>query len=182
MTMSINAASVTLVGRAGTHPQLSVGSTGDRVNLRVVATERYFDRTANDWVDGDEFGVTVVCWKALATAVLNTVRKGDPVIVGGRIATRRFEKNGVTQYFTEVKADFVGLDVAKSGHRFARKSIERLEPVDASAAPSDAEQPEAEAELNPARPLVEEPADDFGMPWDSELDSGDRDGQLVTVE
>ena len=47
--------------------------------------------------------------------MLSTVRKGDPVIVSGRIATRRFEKNGVTQYFTEVKADFVGLDVAKAG-------------------------------------------------------------------
>ena len=122
--MSRDAASVTLVGRAGSHPQLSMGSTGDRVSLRVVATERRFDKTADDWVNGDEFGVTVVCWKTLATAVLNTVRKGDPVIVGGRIATRRFEKDGVTQYFTEVKADFVGLDVAKAGNRFTRTTAD----------------------------------------------------------
>ena len=113
--MSMNAASVTLVGRAAAHPQVSVGSTGDRVSFRVVATERYFDKALNDWVSGDEFGVTVVCWRTLGTAVLTTVRKGDPVIVSGRIATRRFEKNGTTQYFTEVKADFVGLDVAKAG-------------------------------------------------------------------
>ena len=59
--MSRDVASVTIVGRAGTHPQLSVGPTGDRVSFRVVATERRFDRTADDWVDGDEFGVTVVC-------------------------------------------------------------------------------------------------------------------------
>ena len=116
--MSRDVASVTIVGRAGTHPQLSVGLTGDRVSFRVVATERRFDRAADDWVDGDEFGVTVVCWRTMATAVLNTVRKGDPVVILGRISTRRFERDGVTQYFTEVKADFIGLDVAKAGTRF----------------------------------------------------------------
>ena len=95
--MSRDAASVTMVGRAGTHPQYRREFAGDRVSLRVVATERWFDKAANDWVDGDEFGVTVVCWKGLGGAVLNTVRKGDPVIVvTGRITTRRFEKDGAT--------------------------------------------------------------------------------------
>ena len=178
--MSINAASVTLVGRAGTHPQVSVGSTGDRVNLRVVATERYFDRTANDWVDGDEFGVTVVCWRSLGKAVLNTIRKGDPVIVSGRIATRRFDKDGVTQYFTEVKADFVGLDVAKSGNRFSRNQIEPRESVQPAAAPTDADV--ANGEPDPGRPLVEEPADDFGAPWDAGWGTGDPNDRLVSVE
>ena len=55
--------------------------------------------------------------------MLNTVRKGDPIIVTGRIATRRFEKDGATQYFTEVKADFVGLDVARTGARFTRSRV-----------------------------------------------------------
>ncbi|ACV78201.1 single-stranded DNA-binding protein [Nakamurella multipartita] len=119
-----HAASITLVGRAGTDPQLSSGPTGDRVSLRVVATERRFDRGIQEWVDGDEFGVSVVCWKALATAVLGTVRRGDPVIVCGRIATRRFDKDGVTQYFTEIKADAIGLDVAKVGGRIARRSTD----------------------------------------------------------
>jgi single-strand DNA-binding protein len=114
-----------------------LGPTGDRVSLRVVATERRFDRAADDWVNGDEFGVTVVCWKTLATAVLNTVRKGDPVIVAGRIATRRFEKEGVTQYFTEVKADFFGLDVAKAGTRFTRNPLEPREPAETGAQPAE---------------------------------------------
>ena len=106
----------------------------------MVATERRFDRTADDWVDGDEFGVTVVCWRTMATAVLNTVRKGDPVVIVGRIITRRFERDGVTQYFTEVKADFVGLDVAKAGTRFTRNPLEPRpaeEPTGSQAARAD---------------------------------------------
>jgi single-strand DNA-binding protein len=125
--MSRDVASVTIVGRAGNNPQVTMGTTGERVNFRVIATERRFDKALDDFVDGDQFGVTVVCWKTLAAAVLSSVRKGDPVLVSGRITTRRFEKNGVTQYFTEVKADFVGLDVAKSATRFTRKLIEPIE-------------------------------------------------------
>lgn len=117
-----HAASITLVGRVGTNPQLSSGATGDRVTFRVVATERRFDRLAQDWVDGDEFGVSVLCWRGLATSVLGVVRKGDPVVVTGRISTRRFaDQQGVTQFFTEVKADTIGLDVGKVGNRIARK-------------------------------------------------------------
>lgn len=117
-----HAASVTLIGRVGTNPLLSSGTTGDRVTFRVVSTERRFDRAGQEWVDGDEFGVSVLCWRGLATAVLGIVRKGDPVVVTGRISTRRFvDKLGVTQFFTEVKADTVGLDVAKVGNRIARK-------------------------------------------------------------
>lgn len=116
-----HAASITLTGRVGTDPLLSSGVTGDRVTFRVVATERRFDRDGQEWVDGDEFGVRVICWRSLASAVVATVRKGDPVVVVGRIATRRFEKDGTTQYFTEVKADTVGLDVARVGGRIARK-------------------------------------------------------------
>ncbi|MEP6559859.1 MAG: single-stranded DNA-binding protein [Nakamurella sp.] len=132
--MSRDVASVTIVGRAGNNPQVAVGTTGERVNFRVIATERRFDKALDGFVDGDQFGVTVVCWKTLASAVLNSVRKGDPVLVSGRIATRRFEKNGATQYFTEVKADFVGFDVSKAGSRFSRKAFE---PVGSSDAPGE---------------------------------------------
>ncbi len=122
--MSRDVASVTLVGRVGNNPQVSLGPSGDRASFRMITTERRFDKAADDWVDGDEFGVSVVCWKALANAVLATVRKGDPLVVTGRIATRRFDKDGVTQYFTEVKADVVGLDIGRAGNRFVRQSPE----------------------------------------------------------
>lgn len=113
-------ATVTIVGRAATNPQVSQTSNGDRVTFRVVSTERRFDEGTGEWVDGDEFGVGVVCWRQQAKAVLTTVRRGDPIVVIGRISTRRFERNGQTDYFTDVKGDFVGLDVGRMGSRFVR--------------------------------------------------------------
>ena len=118
--MSRDLNSMTLVGRAGTQPQVSSGATGDRVSFRMVATERYFDKKAGDWVDGEELWISVVCWRTLANPVLTGVRKGDPIMVVGRVNIRQYEKNGVTQYFTELKADFVGLDISRAQSRFTR--------------------------------------------------------------
>jgi single-strand DNA-binding protein len=176
MTMSRDAAAVTLVGRAGTHPQIS-GNSPDRVSLRIITTERWFDKATNVWVDGDEFGVTVVCWKGLGGAVLKTVRKGDPIIVTGRITTRRFEKDGATAYFTEVKADVVGLDVARMGARFARVAFEPRETTDAAegtdlAAPADGQQ----SDLPEPGVDGERPAD-----WDDPQQPTDH-GLLVSVD
>jgi len=122
--MRMDAATVTIVGRAGTNPTVSASPKGDRVTFRVISTERRFDETRQDWVDGDEFGVSVVCWRGLASSVLTTVRKGDPIVVIGRISTRKYEKNGGVEYFTDVKGDFVGLDVAKLANRFTRSTFE----------------------------------------------------------
>ncbi len=161
--MSVDAATVTLTGRAATNPTVVAGAKGDRVSFRVVATERRYDEASGEWADGDEFGVTVVCWRQLAAGVLQLVRKGDPLIVKGRISTRKFERDGVIDYFTDVKADHVGFDVAKGATR-----IKRLEtPTDAAVAPTRPElahedsgisagDPFAEAdEQGAARPLVD---------------------------
>jgi single-strand DNA-binding protein len=179
--MSRDVASVTIVGRAGTHPQLSVGLTGDRVSFRVVATERRFDRTADDWVDGDEFGVTVVCWRTMAAAVLNVVRKGDPVVIVGRISTRRFERDGVTQYFTEVKADFVGLDVARAGTRFTRNPMEPRPAEEPTGLPAGSDQA-GSASPPDGDPATRE-AEEFRAQWEAENDAGDgRTEELVSVD
>lgn len=112
----MNAAEVRLTGRVTAHPTVSVGERGDRVTFRILSTERRFVPETREWVDGDQFGVTVVSWGALATAVIGLVRKGDPVVVLGRISSRQFERStGGTDYWTEIKADMVALDLGRGG-------------------------------------------------------------------
>lgn len=180
-----HAATITLVGRVGTDPHLTPTATGDRTSLRVVATERRLDRNTQEWVDGDEFGVSVVCWRALATAVVATVRKGDPVVVTGRISTRRFvDNNGATQYYTEVKADTVGLDVGRVGNRIIRKQPDVFA-GGASAGPGQAGSEATRADPGPigAGPgyadLPAEPDLDDD-PWGLPDQEAGRSGELVT--
>jgi single-strand DNA-binding protein len=122
--MRMDGAELTMSGRAATNPAIS-GGKGERVSFRAVSTERRFDEASGDWVDGDEFGVTVVCWRQLGSSVLQLLRKGDPVVVVGRISTRKFERDGVVDYFTEVKADHVAFDVARSVGRVKREDVLR---------------------------------------------------------
>ena len=175
--MRMDAATVTIVGRAGTNPMVSASPKGDRVTFRVISTERRFDEARQDWVDGDEYGVSVVCWRGLASAVLTTVRKGDPIVVIGRISTRRYEKNGSVEYFTDVKGDFVGLDVAKLGSRFSRSTFESRDQNEPGSAPA---LDPAGAPVDPAAAELSGEASD--PPFDAEpswlVDQADRSPAL----
>ncbi|WP_166442058.1 single-stranded DNA-binding protein [Nakamurella flava] len=121
----MNAAEVRLAGRVTAHPTVSLGERGDRVTFRILSTERRFVPDTREWVDGDQFGVTVVCWGQLATSVIGLVRKGDPVIVIGRISSRQFERStGGTDYWTDIRADAVALDLGRGGAgRWMRRPI-----------------------------------------------------------
>jgi single-strand DNA-binding protein len=120
--MRNDGAELTLSGRAATNPSIS-GGNSERVTFRAVSTERRYDEAAAEWVDGDEFGIAVVCWRQLGTSVLSLVRKGDPVVVTGKLTTRRYEKDGVTDYFTECKADHVAIDVGRAAGRIRRQEL-----------------------------------------------------------
>ncbi|GGM06961.1 single-stranded DNA-binding protein [Nakamurella endophytica] len=169
--MRTDAAAVTIVGRVASNPTVTATTGGERLSMRVVATERRYDEAAAQWTDGDEFGVTVVGWRRVASGVIAHVRKGDPVVVVGRISTRRFEReDGVTDYWTDVKADVVALDVARMAGRFARVEQPGPPPGPAGgdepdgagpaagtpAAADRSDDPDAAArqEADPARPLV----------------------------
>ena len=175
--MRMDAATVTIVGRAGTNPMVSTSPKGDRVTFRVISTERRFDEARQGWVDGDEYGVSVVCWRGLASAVLTTVRKGDPIVVIGRISTRKYEKNGGVEYFTDVKGDFVGLDVAKLGSRFSRSTFESRDQNEPGSAPA---LDPAGAPVDPAAAELSGEASD--PPFDAEpswlVDQADRSPAL----
>jgi single-strand DNA-binding protein len=119
--MRMDAATVTIVGRAVTNPVLTTSVAADRATFRVVSTERRLDQATNEWVDGEEFGIGVVCWRYLAQRVADTIRVGDPIVVIGRISTRKYERSdGSSDYFTDVRADLVAVDVSKMGGRFVR--------------------------------------------------------------
>ncbi len=133
----MGSATAHLVGNVATELKKSLENEGrERVSFRVIATERRRD-AAGIWVDGDEFGVSVVCWGVLARHVASSVRLGDPVLVSGRLATRRYEVDNETKYITELKANQVGPDLTRGRSTFQRQSqageaVEAPEPADSA--------------------------------------------------
>ncbi len=143
-------ATLTISGNVVADPRIS-GSPDDpdRVNFRVVSNRRRRDPETGEWTDAGEYGVNVVCWRRLARGVAQTVRRGDPVLVTGRIFQHEYQgSDGSRRWMTEVTADFVGYDLSKGAGRFYRFS--RLDRVngrddDAPSAPTSGEAPAASA-------------------------------------
>jgi single-strand DNA-binding protein len=82
------------------------------VNLRVASNSRRFDREANEWRDGDTTYIGATCWRTLAVNVCATLRKGDSVVVFGKLLQRSYEaKEGGQRTVLEIDAISVGPDL-----------------------------------------------------------------------
>ena len=81
-------------------------------NFRVASKERRFDRSGGTWVDGDRLYIDVRCWRGLAQNAFESLKKGDPVVVTGRIFTRNYEHQGQSRTSTTLEARSVAADLA----------------------------------------------------------------------
>jgi single-strand DNA-binding protein len=119
----LNDAQVSLTGYVATQPFTRTVKTTGAMNctMRVAWTPRRQDRVTGEWVDGNTSYVTVICWRKLATNVAICVRKGDPVVVKGRLSVRPYDdKEGVPRLAVEVDASSVGHDLSRGVASFQR--------------------------------------------------------------
>ncbi|HEY3902650.1 MAG TPA: single-stranded DNA-binding protein [Streptosporangiaceae bacterium] len=120
--MYLNEAQISLTGYVATQPLVrSTPSGALNVSMRVAWTPRRQDRVTGEWVDGNTSYVTVICWRKLASNAGVCVRKGDPVVVKGRLSIREFEdKQGMRRTAVEVEASSVGHDLSRGVAQFQR--------------------------------------------------------------
>ena len=120
--MYLNEAQISLTGYVATQPLVRTTPSGAlNVSMRVAWTPRRQDRVTGEWVDGNTSYVTVICWRKLASNAGVCVRKGDPVVVKGRLSIREFEdKQGMRRTAVEVEASSVGHDLSRGVAQFQR--------------------------------------------------------------
>lgn len=126
----MNETLVTVVGNVASAVSYAQTAAGVPVaNFRMATTERRFDRSAGDWVDGDTTWITVVAWRGLATNLVSSVNKGDPVVVSGRLRVREWGEEGHRRTTVEIDARSVGHDLARGTSAFRWAVRGRGEPV-----------------------------------------------------
>ncbi|TIC87441.1 single-stranded DNA-binding protein [Nocardioides sp. GY 10113] len=92
-------------------------------HFRVACTPRRFNRQREEWVDGETQWYTVSAWRALADHCLRSLRKGDPVVVHGRLTHRSYVNKADTEVVAlEVEAITVGHDLSRGCTEFRRTS------------------------------------------------------------
>ena len=124
----MNEASVTFQGWVGGDVVHRETAQGNVANLRVGSTPRIRKRNG-DWVDGPTSWFSVTCWRTLADNVRDSVHKGEPVLVHGRLRTDVWEReDGQSSVTYVVEATTVGHDLTRGTASFI-KSV-RPERVD----------------------------------------------------
>ena len=120
--MMINEAHISLSGYVATQPALKHTRTGvPALNLRVAWTPRRMDRVTGEWTDMSTSFLTVYAYRKLAENAATCLRKGDPIVLRGRVTTRDFEdKNGHQRTALEVDAISFGHDMTRGVSTFQR--------------------------------------------------------------
>jgi len=123
----MNDINVTVVGNVATDVELRFTSAGDPVaSFRVASNSRRWDKANERWSDGDTQYFSVSCWRATAHNVAQSVTKGMPVIVTGKLKTRELEKTceaGEHSHrvrFVDIEAVSIGPDLSRGVATFNR--------------------------------------------------------------
>ena len=114
---------VTLTGYVTAEPKIwkTARTQTPVASVRVGSTPRRLDRGTGEWQDGETSYYTVKCWRRLAENVHGSLRKGDMIIVRGKISTRSWvDDQQRTRTEMQVEADSVGHDLSFGWSRFNR--------------------------------------------------------------
>jgi single-strand DNA-binding protein len=112
---------ITLIGLVATDPRHI--QTGDKLSItsfRLASSQRRFDRAKQEWVDGDTNWYTITTFRQLAINVAASLKKGERVVVTGRLRIRDWENGEKSGTTVDIEADAVGHDLSWGSTLFSR--------------------------------------------------------------
>lgn len=114
---------VTVVGNLVEDPELRFTPSGVAMaKLRLAVNRRWMDRSTNEWQEEAHF-FTATCWRDMAENVSESLRKGNRVLVNGRLQQRSWETDtGERRSMVEISVDEIGPSL-----RWATASVTRSE-------------------------------------------------------
>ena len=118
---TMNETFVTLQGWLGRRRDTARGRRGTRWPTFRVASHARATARNGTWVDGETPWYTVNAWRALADNVASSLRRGDPVVVHGRLRVDVWTEDQPASVTYVVEATFVGHDLNRGTSAFARR-------------------------------------------------------------
>jgi single-strand DNA-binding protein len=96
---------VIIVGNLGRDPEVKFMADGNAIcNLSVATTYAWKDKASGEKKEETEWH-RVTLRARLAEVAGEYLKKGSPVYIEGRLRTRKWEKDGIERYSTEIMAD-----------------------------------------------------------------------------
>lgn len=138
---------VTLCGYVAKEPMFKTFDNGTSfAKFRMAFTERRRDRQTGEWSDGATTFLAVKCFRRLAENVAGSLRKGEPVMVSGRMYTHEYTSaDGQKRSELQVDASSIGHDLNRGVAIFSRtRKAAGGTALEAAAAGSPADAADAE--------------------------------------
>jgi single-strand DNA-binding protein len=118
----MNDVTVTVQGNAGSTPVLHLNAAKNLewTTFRVASTRRYVNENG-DWTDGATLWFTVKAWRTAALNVVESVHKGVPVVVTGRLELDEWTgPEGQQRAGLVIVATAIGVDATRGKVGFTR--------------------------------------------------------------
>lgn len=160
-------ARVEIDGRMAGDPELQFLPSGVAVaTFRVATSDR--KREGDQWVDGPPTFITVKCWREMAENAAESLHRGDPVLVLGKLEERKWTNSeGQERSTFEVTADAVGPSLRWSSATVSRTQRQQGQPGQ----PAQQQQGDPWATPPPA------PVQQQGQPWSQPAQAPPQWGQ-----
>ncbi|WP_324652452.1 single-stranded DNA-binding protein [Georgenia sp. H159] len=103
---------ITVRGRVGTDPDVLVtGNDRQMTKFRLGSTRGYRDTATGEWRETGTEWFTVKTWGAGGAAVIQSIRRGMPVIVQGFLSSEEWDSGERRHHTNVITATAIGVDV-----------------------------------------------------------------------
>ena len=117
----MNDTQITFTGWLGDEVRFREASGVPVADIRVACTPRRFDRKTEQCVNGDTQWYNVTVWRQLAENCAASLKRGDPVVVHGRLNAETWTNSaGIAMTTMKVEATFIGHDLRLGASSFVR--------------------------------------------------------------
>jgi single-strand DNA-binding protein len=156
---------IAITGNLADDPVLKHTNAGLTIaSFRVGSGQRRFDHTANAWVDGETNWYAVSAFRSLAEHAHASLKRGDRVVVTGRLRVRNWENGTKRGTSVEIDAESIGHDLLWGTSTFtktprasapaAETSWEAPDARDEWATPGTEHSPDDPSDAEEPRPLA----------------------------
>ena len=115
---------ITVIGNLTADPELRFTPSGAAVaSFTIASTPRTFDRSTNEWKDGEALFLRCSIWRQAAENVAESLQRGMRVVAQGRLKQRSFEtREGEKRTVVELDVDEIGPSL-----RYATAKVNRTQ-------------------------------------------------------
>ena len=133
---------ITITGLTATEPRFLITNDGVPIaSFRFASTDRRYNRATEKWEDGDTTWFTVSAFRGLAENVKASVKKGERLIITGRLRIRDWETDDRKGTDVEIEADAIGHDLSWGTTQFVKNARENVDTPQGTEATSPVTEP-----------------------------------------